>query len=397
MSLIPEKPLLVYPQLATALGLEGAVLIQALKELIELGSSEVHNGFLWIDIASEKLIKLLPFWSEADIQRISQQLHEQGILLIGGTAFRRGQTFRVAINERLESAPAQASTRNPTPTPPATPATYQHQQPTRAHPQADHFNSARTIPSAWQPDADLLAQLAQYGIPRSFALEQIGEFVTYWSERNEPKHSWAAKYLKHVLRLWREQQSTQARQSQEISIASDWQPSPEAMEILTMQAEINLNFVEDAIAEFVLYWQERGITSSTWNSRFIQHVKRQWARFTHTLKADMDPYPINNDWRPDAAVFDILAMANIDKQFAEELVPEFILYWQDSGQALNSWNTKFLQYAKRQWAYLSNKSQQGSDLNKTNNPHETQQRSRRQGSTRSRDLAEELSDRSWAN
>lgn len=417
MSLIPEKPLLFYPQLAVALGLEGAVMVQTLKELIDQGSHEEHNGFLWADIPGAKLSRLLSFWTDADIQRITQQLHEQGILLIASAGFRSDDNFRVAINERMENAPRFS---------PGAIVSGPIHSPVHGHrPQADdqyrtqHYarqtvnretvsqQGACPIPARWQPDKDLLAQLSQYGIPQAFALEQVGEFVTYWSERNEPKHSWAARYLKHVLRLWRQQQTEDFRQSQDVAMTANWRPSPEAMEILTIQANINGNFVEDAIAEFILYWQERGITSTTWNSRFIQHVKRQWARFTNTLKTDLEPRPISPDWRPDEAVFDILHMANINRPFAEELIPEFILYWQDNGQALSSWNTKFLQYAKRQWAYLgtqsglatstSNTSGNISHQNNANTSHETQQRSRRQGSTRNRDIAAELSDRSWAN
>lgn len=400
MSLIPDKPLLFYPQLAVALGLEGAIMIQTLKEFIDQGDSEVHNGFLWVDMAGHKLSELLPFWSEADIQRITQQLHEQGILLIGSATYRQDQVFRVAINERYETVPAQvaSSTRKDAGTRGHTDRLRDHHR-TPSNP--DQYQGASPIPAQWQPDRDLLAQLAQYAIPQAFALDQVGEFVTYWTERNEPKHSWAARYLKHVLRLWREQQTQEFKLSQEIAMTSSWRPSPEAMEILTIQAGINSNFVEDAIAEFILYWQERGINSSTWNSRFIQHVKRQWARFTNTLKGDLEPRPITPEWQPDAAVFDILQMANIDKSFAEEQLAEFILYWQDNGQALSSWNTKFLQYIKRQWAYLGNQSN-GESTNitpydKARTHHETQQRSRRQGSTRNRDIAAELSDRSWAN
>lgn len=393
MSLIPEKPLLFYPQLAVALGLEGAVMVQTLKELIDQGSHEEHNGFLWADIPGAKLSRLLSFWTDADIQRITQQLHEQGILLIASARFRSDDNFRVAINERMEKPPRHS---------PGAIASGPIHSPVHGQ-----QGGASPIPARWQPDKDLLAQLSQYGIPQAFSLDQVGEFVTYWSERNEPKHSWAARYLKHVLRLWRQQQTEDFRQSQDVAMTANWRPSPEAMEILTIQANINGNFVEDAIAEFILYWQERGITSTTWNSRFIQHVKRQWARFTNTLKTDLEPRPISPDWRPDEAVFDILHMANINRPFAEELIPEFILYWQDNGQALSSWNTKFLQYAKRQWAYLgthsgltnsaSNASGNIIHQNNANTSHETQQRSRRQGSTRNRDIAAELSDRSWAN
>jgi len=240
----------------------------------------------------------------------------------------------------------------------------------------------------------LLAQLAQYGIPQDFALEQVGEFVTYWTERNEPRYSWGSRYLKHVLRLWRKQETRSARQSKEVAMSEGWQPSLDALDILTVSAGINRNFVEDAIPEFILYWQERGTNSSTWNSRFIQHIKRQWASFSHTLQMDTTPRPISHDWQPDETVFDILQMGNIDRQFAQNLVPEFIVYWRDSGHLVSSWNTKFLQFAKKQWAYTHQQAVNTAD-NTTTHSH-GKQRSDRPSSTRHRNIAEELSDRSWA-
>jgi hypothetical protein len=100
----------------------------------------------------------------------------------------------------------------------------------------------------------------------------------------------------------------------------------------------------------VLYWQERGDTTTTWNTKFIQHVKRQWARFTSTLQHDTEPKRIPADWQPSDDVFDILKLAMIDADFARRLVPEFVLYWKESNQLYSSWNTKFLQHVKYCWA-----------------------------------------------
>ena len=411
MSLIPDKPLLFFPQLAATLGLEGAVMIQTLKELIERDAghpnSEIVDGYLWTEISGQNLACQLPFWTEADIARIIRQLHELGILLAEDLPCTTARSMRLAINERVAPGSATASPRPASGITPNTVSAHRHAQvsprPDRneesvAPPPVHTFTTiAQPLPRQWQPDNDLLAQLAQYGIPRSFTLEQVGEFVTYWTERNEPRHSWGARFLKHVIRQWREQESRDYRLSQESVMTMDWRPSLEAMEILTVQAGINNNFVDDAIAEFILYWRERGISSDSWNSRFIQHVKRQWARFTNTLKHDQEPRPISPDWQPDAEVFDILHMANIDRRFAEELIPEFILYWRDNGQALSTWNTKFLQYVKRQWASLARSDSAGDNPSRYPiSHHGTQQKSRRPGSTRNRDIAAELNDRSWA-
>lgn len=357
MSLIPDKPLVFFPHVAVTLGLHEAILLQALKEVACHQPTEERNGFRWVEVAWDQLLALLPFWSEAELRHLSAKLREQGVLRIGGVS-PSGRSWRFAFNEQ-SSAPARVVGRT-----------------TNVHP----------IRGDWQPERDLLAQLAQYGIPAEFALQQVPEFVTYWSERGEPRHSWGAKFIKQVLRCWREQETEQTRRDQEVPMTADWRPDGEAVEIL-VRAGINRHFVDDAVPEFILYWRDRGTLSSTWNSQFVQHVRRQWARYTATLAKDSTPRAMTADWRPDADVYDVLALAGIDRGFAEPLVPAFALYWAETGAVLNTWNTKFLQYVKRQWAT-------------SNQPAELQRGSRRTpgqaGGTRSRDLLEELSDRSWA-
>ena len=278
MSLIPETPLLFYPQLAAALGLEEAVMVQTLKAFLEHGAVENQHGFAWLDVNADKLLQTLPFWQAADIQRITNNLREQGILLIGAQTFQAGGRFRFAINEQDSSAVSMPTTASPQSQPNPALSTVPAAQPIAATSVAPAstppVQRAQAISKGWQPENDLLAQLAQYGIPQDFALEQVGEFVTYWTERNEPRYSWGSRYLKHVLRLWRKQETRSARQSKEVAMGEGWQPSLDALDILTVSAGINRNFVEDAIPEFILYWQERGTKSSTWNSRFIQHIKR---------------------------------------------------------------------------------------------------------------------------
>ena len=45
----------------------------------------------------------------------------------------------------------------------------------------------------------------------------------------------------------------------------------------------------------------------------------------------------------------MLAIANIELQFARDLIPEFVLYWRDKNELHHSWNTKFLQHVKYRW------------------------------------------------
>ena len=139
-------------------------------------------------------------------------------------------------------------------------------------------------------------------------------------------------------------------------MASDWLPSEEAISILE-HAGISLGFIEAAVPEFVLYWREKGTVGSEWNSRFIAHVRRQWERYTHALENDNQLRQIPRDFAPDPACYDVLAMANIDADFAEAQIPEFVLYWMDRNEIHRSWNTKFLQHVKFKWAQRSTEGQ----------------------------------------
>ena len=93
--------------------------------------------------------------------------------------------------------------------------------------------------------------------------------------------------------------------------------------------------------------------------------------------------------KEDESVYDVLRMANIERDFAEGLIPEFVLYWQENGSAQCSWSTKFLQYVKRQWARHSQPQTTGNNYGK-------QQGSDSAGRIRDRSIIDALSDRSWA-
>ena len=373
MSLIPEKQLNVSPSLAATIGLEEALLLGILGDFLLHGQTEKHNGFDWLNISSAQLRETAPFWTERDIQRIVSNLRDQGILLIASAPFAESQQLRFAIN--------------------------QHKQPDRSLQSVPvsvpEKRGTSPIAHNWQPDRELLRQLAQYNIPQHFTTEQVPEFVTYWSERGESQHSWGSKFIKHVLKLWRQQQTVDTRKSRETPMGPDWRPSLDAMDILVDQAAISRHFIEDAIPEFILYWSERGERSSTWNSRFILHIKRQWARFTAVMKSDSEPRPISTDWQPDETVYDVLTLANIDRSFAERQVAEFVLYWKDTGRVESSWNTRFLQNVKRQWASHSALANPASQHTMSHS-NERQQRSYKSGNSRGRSVVEQLTDRSWA-
>ena len=62
-----------------------------------------------------------------------------------------------------------------------------------------------------------------------------------------------------------------------------------------------------------------------------------------------------------------MSLTGITKEFADSSVSEFILYWKETGQSHNSWNSKFLQHVKYQ-------SQREQKLSGTQNPGELDKR-----------------------
>jgi hypothetical protein len=109
------------------------------------------------------------------------------------------------------------------------------------------------------------------------------------------------------------------------------------------------------------------------------------------MELDYEPREIAANWQPSEDVYDILKLANIDLNFARQLVPEFVLFWRDTKQIQRSWNTKFLQHAKYHWATRHQMNNHYSGQN-----YARQQVPNRPGQTERKTTFEHLTDRSWA-
>lgn len=392
-SLIPERPLLVSPSLAATIGLEEACMLSLLGDMATYRPLLARDGQEWLDVDEELITRAMPFWSAQDIQRISKNLRDLGIILLSSAPFTESRRLTVAFNDG-KATPAPAEQNRPLPIINMS--------------NVGRDGGANLIAPNWQPDQELLRQIAQHNIPDDFIRLQIPEFITYWRERGETSHSWGAKFLKDVLHKWRNHQTQIARQAREnneeflnrdkdVAMHMSWRPSNDALEVLVKHANISYAFVEDAIPEFVLYWQERGEVGRTWNSKFIQHVKRQWVRYSSALENDTEPKRIPENWQPSTEVFDVLRLAEIKADFAKNQVAEFVLFWRESNQLYASWNTKFLQHVKYHWAKqhaLTTRIQP--PFSQQGNHHAGQQAHHSANSTRDRSLVQDLTDRSWA-
>jgi hypothetical protein len=108
-SLLPERQLLFSPLLAATIGLEEAILLQHLQQLLEHHSAEIRNGHAWLSIERAFLLRTLPFWSAEDLQRISRSLADKGVLLLDSPPLHTAERLVFAVNQPAPTASMPAA------------------------------------------------------------------------------------------------------------------------------------------------------------------------------------------------------------------------------------------------------------------------------------------------
>jgi hypothetical protein len=318
-------------------------MLHVFSELMAHRPLREKDRFAWLELSQMDLMKALPFWALIDIKRVQKSLQDLGLILIDAETGNR-ETLCFAINQARPAAPVPATRKiNPARSPAAPAST--------AAPAgvATEAQGATFMPASWQPGEDWIRQCRQQNIPEDFVRQLVPGFVMYWRERGQARFSWGNAFYKFVLREWRQEQTRRGMSELETEMSPQWWPSSDAFVILE-NSGINPQFIEDAVPEFVLYWRERGATNGAWNTRFIEHIRRQWSKYSSSIEHDTLPRRIGDDWQPSTECYDILHLAEIDEEFARAKVREFVLYWRDTNQVHASWNTRFLQFIKYQWA-----------------------------------------------
>ena len=132
------------------------------------------------------------------------------------------------------------------------------------------------------------------------------------------------------------------------SIEKTWLPNMDAVSILK-SAEVSEEFITNSIPEFILFWREKNFKSDSWNTLFVNHVRKEWAKFTNRINDKNKPKKMVANWEPDPSCYDVLKLAKINKKFAAEQLAEFRIFWIDTNEIMTSWNSKFIQHVKYKW------------------------------------------------
>ncbi len=202
---------------------------------------------------------------------------------------------------------------------------------------------------------DIVNQAKSLGIPEDFIKSKYKIFIDSVENSSDSLFKTDFKFLKYLIKEWRLEEKKEKSEAEKIYIKNDWSPSGDVISILE-SAEMDANFIKKCIPEFIVYWKEKRLKSNEWNTIFINHVRRQWARYKNIIEDNISPKKMTNEWMPNQNCFDVLKLAKIDENFAKDQLPEFKIYWIDSNQVITSWNSKFIQHVKYKWFKNNSKS-----------------------------------------
>ncbi|MGK0444422.1 MAG: hypothetical protein ACJA1U_001353, partial [Bermanella sp.] len=151
-SLIPERMLVVSPSLAATIGLEEAIVLQALND-----GAQPHDAD-WQFINKTTLRKWLPFWDDTQIKRILKNLADKGVVHYNSPPF--GQSDQLFYSFKAVA-----------------PASSQQSKTQQAYKQSQQ-QYKNVIAANWQPDHETLRYIAEtLGIAKRYAQAQVKEFV----------------------------------------------------------------------------------------------------------------------------------------------------------------------------------------------------------------------------
>ena len=115
-SIVPEQPLVFSPGLAATIGLEEAILLQQLGSLFAHRQPRPGDGFAWLTVERDFLLRQLPFWTPTDLHRITRSLADKGVILMQSPPLHSHGELVFALNEPAQQ-PQQAKRRPQDPPP----------------------------------------------------------------------------------------------------------------------------------------------------------------------------------------------------------------------------------------------------------------------------------------
>jgi len=308
-SLIPDRQLTFSPDLAATIGLEEAILMQYLGPLLAAQSDP------WCHLGYDALSQHFPFWSREKLKDLLLSLEALGVIVLSGQ--------KESTGIRVATAEAAGQPEKPGPESPrlSTPASWQppdavydvlqmnhgidrqfaqqqlidfdagtlehsresrfrqhvlvawrHQQ---RHHQAFEITTPPPFDQNWQPSLDALEIMTRSGVDEEFIDSVRPEFILYWRERGGPPREVNSKFIGWVRSRWTRFQAGLGHSTEPRPMTPGWQPSEQVFEVLAMSG-IEREYALGRLPEFRVFWCDAGELQTSWNSKYLQHVKHQW-------------------------------------------------------------------------------------------------------------------------
>lgn len=130
----------------------------------------------------------------------------------------------------------------------------------------------RKLDYSWAPSIQAFEVLGMGNINKEFIESKVNEFKMYWLEKNQVRDNWNVLFVDFIRREWVKENSD--NKGLPICINESWSPSSDAFDILEL-ANVSKNDALKHLKEFILYWKENGTALRSWNSKFVDFVKRK--------------------------------------------------------------------------------------------------------------------------
>lgn len=176
-------------------------------------------------------------------------------------------------------------------------------------PRASNFEK-NIITDKWKPSDEAIEVLKMGSVDSEFIESKLTEFKIYWLERGQQRNNWNSTFIDYIRREWAKENNS--NKNLPFPITKDWLPSEDVFEILAL-SEISKETAISYLAEFILYWTDNGAAFNTWNSKFIDHVKRR-----HLIK-DKDQNEKSKNHSEPGSFQKEFEERKKDKSWAEEL------------------------------------------------------------------------------
>jgi hypothetical protein len=300
---IPERYCTFSAQLAATIGLEEAVLLQGLSHQLGSGAAESKT------ISVPALLAEFPFWDEIKVNRLLQRLVELGIIAAtptsdpsiwstGGHRQNRAaaqthntQAWRPSehvidllnLNHGLtrDYILSQLKSFDRTGDPKAYDSRFRQHvlsqwRHSQRHPAFD-IKEPPKFDNQWQPSTDAQEILVRAEIPASFCDSLRPEFILYWKERGGAPKDVNSKFIQFVRQRWVRHENSIQHSTLPERLSPQWRPNEAVYETLLLSG-ISEDYADSVLNEFVVYWVDSNEVHTSWNAKFLQHVKYQWQR-----------------------------------------------------------------------------------------------------------------------